>query len=113
MYGKQFISLEEITVTLLALNQWKQNASEESQGEGLVVRENLECGRRQGRKGTAMGKFRSKSRPRKAVQYYKCKDYGHMKKYYQRLRGQNDDKKNGDSSKSANVVQNDDLDFGD
>ena len=30
MYGKQSISLEEITAALLVLNQWKQNASEES-----------------------------------------------------------------------------------
>ena len=44
------------------------------------MRENLECGRRQGREGTARGKYRSKSRPRKALQCYKCKDYEHMKK---------------------------------
>ena len=98
---------------MLALNQRKQNASEESQGEGLVVRGNLEHDRRQGREGTARGKSRSKSRPRKIVQCYKCKDYGHMKKDCPRLRGQNDDKKNEDLSKSANVVQNDDSDFGD
>ena len=47
------------------------------------------------------------------MQCYKCKNYGHIKKDYPRLRGQNDDKKNEDSSKSANVVQNDDSDFGD
>ena len=45
-YEKQFISLKEITTALLALNQQKQNASKESQGEGLVVRKNLEHGRR-------------------------------------------------------------------
>ena len=96
--------MEEITTTLLALNQRKQNASEESQGEGLVVKENLERGRRQGREGTAKGKSRLKFRPRKAVQCYKCKDYGHMKKDCPRLRGQNDDKKNKDSSKYVNIV---------
>ena len=36
-----------------------------------------------------------------------------MKKDCPRLRGQNDDKKNEDSSKSANVVQNDDSNFRD
>ena len=36
-----------------------------------------------------------------------------MRKECSRLRGQNDDKKNEDSSKSTNVVQNDDSDFGD
>ena len=34
-----------------------------------------------------------------------------MKKDCPRLKGQNDDKKTEDSSKSANMVQNDDLDF--
>ena len=51
--------MEEITAALLAFNQRKQNVSEESQDEGLVVRGNLERGRRQGREGTAKGKFRS------------------------------------------------------
>ena len=96
--------MEEITVVLLAFNQRKYNASEESQGEGLVVRGNLERGRRQGREGTARGKSRLKFRPRKAVQYYKCKGYGHMRKDCPRLREQNNDKKNKDSSKSTNMV---------
>ena len=55
----------------------------------------------------------SKSKPRKEVQCYKCKDYGHMRKDCPKLRRQNEDKKNKDSSKSANMVQNDDSDFGD
>ena len=39
------------------------------------------------------GKSRSKSKLRKAVQCYKCKDYEHMRKDYLRLRGQNDEKR--------------------
>ena len=67
IYGKETIKVEEITAALLALNQLKQNASEESQGEGMVVRGNLKRGKRQGREGTIRGKSISKSRSRKAV----------------------------------------------
>ena len=63
---------------------------------------------RHGREGSTRGKSRSKSIPKKAVQCYKCKDYGHMRKDCPRLKEQNED-----SSKSANVIQNDDSDFGD
>ena len=79
----------------------------------MVVRENLERGRRQGRESTAKEKSRSKFRPKKVVQCYKYMDYGHMRKDCPRLRRQNDDKKNDGLSKSINVVQNDDSDIGD
>ena len=36
-----------------------------------------------------------------------------MRKDSPRLRGHNDDKKNEDTSKSTNIVQNNDSDFGD
>ena len=79
----------------------------------MVVRGNLERRRRQGREGTTKGKSKSKLRSKKAVQCYEYKDYGHMKKDCLRLRGKNDNKKNKDSLKSTNVVQNDDSDFED
>jgi hypothetical protein len=70
--GKETLELEDVTGALLAFHQRKKNIDENSQGEGLVVKDNYERGRNNN-KGDSKGKnSRSKSRRRKDINCYKC-----------------------------------------
>ncbi|KAK4431089.1 Retrovirus-related Pol polyprotein from transposon TNT 1-94 [Sesamum alatum] len=55
---------------------------------------------------------RSKSRGKKTIHCYKCKEPGHMKRDCPKLKKQGDEKRD-DSSKSTNLVQNDNSDCSD
>ncbi|KAL0284885.1 UNVERIFIED_CONTAM: Retrovirus-related Pol polyprotein from transposon TNT 1-94 [Sesamum calycinum] len=111
-YGKETIKIDEIIAALLAQNQWKQNAGESSHGDSLYVKGNQDRGRKSEKEGSGKRNSRSKSRGRKTIHCYKCKEPGHMKRDCPKLKKQAD-KKRDDSSKSANVVQNDDSDCSD
>jgi len=112
-YGKETIKVEEITAVLLAHNQRKQNAGESSsQGDSLYIKGGQEHGRKQENDGYGKRNFISKSRGKKTIQCYKCKQSGHMKKDCRTWRKQNDEKQ-VDSSKSVNVVQNEESDDSD
>ncbi|KAK4390531.1 Retrovirus-related Pol polyprotein from transposon TNT 1-94 [Sesamum angolense] len=111
-YGKETINIDEITAALLAHNQRKQNAGESSQGDSLYVKGNQDHGWKLEKEGSGKRNSRSKSRGRKTIHCYKCKEPGHMKRDCPKLKKQADEKRD-DSSKSANVVQNDDSDCSD
>ncbi|KAL0321707.1 UNVERIFIED_CONTAM: Retrovirus-related Pol polyprotein from transposon TNT 1-94 [Sesamum calycinum] len=96
----------------LAHNQQKQKAGESSHGDCLYVKGNQDRGRRSENEGFEKRISRSKSRGRKTIHCYKCKEPGHMKRDCPKLKKQADEKRD-DSSKSANMVQNDDSDCSD
>jgi hypothetical protein len=103
-WGKETLELEDVTGALLAFHQRKKNIDENSQGEGLVVKGNHECGRSNNR-GDSKGKnSRSKSKRRKDINCYKRGKKGHMKRDCPD-RKKNKDEENEGSSKSANVVE--------
>ncbi|KAE8691239.1 hypothetical protein F3Y22_tig00110890pilonHSYRG00161 [Hibiscus syriacus] len=77
-YGKETINIEEITAALLAHNQRKQNAGESSQADSLYVKGNRDRGRKPEKTGSGKRNSRSKSRDKKAIHCYKCKEAGHM-----------------------------------
>ncbi|CAA0816208.1 Uncharacterized mitochondrial protein AtMg00810 [Striga hermonthica] len=84
-YGKETIKTEEITSALLAHNQRKQKSGESSsQSDSLYVKGNQDRGRKQVRDNSGNRNFRSKSRDkskgRKTVTCYKCKEQGHFKR---------------------------------
>ncbi|CAA0833091.1 Thioredoxin H2 [Striga hermonthica] len=113
-YGKETIKTEEITSALLAHNQRKQKSGESSsQSDSLYVKGNQDRGRKQVRDNSGNRNFRSKSRDkskgRKTVTCYKCKKQGHFKQDCPKWKKQTADM----SSKSANVVQNEESDCSD
>ncbi|CAA0820811.1 Probable prolyl 4-hydroxylase 11 [Striga hermonthica] len=113
-YGKKTIKTEEITSALLAHNQRKQKSGESSsQSDSLYVKGNQDRGRKHGRDNSGNRNFRSKSRDksqgRKTVTCYKCKEQGHFKRDCPKWKKQTADM----SSKSANVVQNEESDCSD
>ncbi|KAE8681319.1 hypothetical protein F3Y22_tig00111330pilonHSYRG00089 [Hibiscus syriacus] len=108
-YGKETINVEEITAALLAHNQRKQNAGESSQADSLYVKGNRDRGRKPEKVGFGKRNSRSKSRDKKTIHCYKCKEAGHMKRYCPKLKKQIDEKRDG-SSKSVNVVEDDTSD---
>ncbi|KAE8727716.1 putative ribonuclease H protein [Hibiscus syriacus] len=75
-YRKETTNVEEITAALLAHNQRKHNAGENSQADSL---------------------------------YVKCKEAGHMKRDYLKLKKKNEEKCD-DSSKYVNMVEDDNSD---
>ncbi|KAE8692022.1 hypothetical protein F3Y22_tig00110863pilonHSYRG00024 [Hibiscus syriacus] len=87
-YGKETINVEEITAALLAHNQRKQNPEKAGYGNR---------------------NSRSKSRDKKTIHCYKCKEAGHMKRDCPKLKKQTDEKRDV-SSKSVNVVEDDNFD---
>ncbi|KAL0451879.1 UNVERIFIED_CONTAM: Retrovirus-related Pol polyprotein from transposon TNT 1-94 [Sesamum latifolium] len=111
-YGKETIKVDEITTALLAHNQRKQNAGESSHGASLYVKGNQDRGRKFEKEGSGKRNSRSKSRGKKTIHYYKCKEPGHMKRDCPKLKKQADEKRD-DSSKSANMVHNDSSDCSD
>ncbi|KAE8732732.1 hypothetical protein F3Y22_tig00001750pilonHSYRG00022 [Hibiscus syriacus] len=108
-YGKETINVEEITAALLAHNQRKQNAGESSQADSLYVKGNRDRGRKPEKAGSGKRNSRSKSRDKKTIHCYKCKEAGHMKRDCLKLKKQTDEKRDG-SSKSVNVVEDDTSD---
>ncbi|KAL0336583.1 UNVERIFIED_CONTAM: hypothetical protein Sradi_4870200 [Sesamum radiatum] len=101
--GKERIKIDEITAALLAHNPRKQNAGKSSHGDSLYVKGNHDRGWKSEKEGSGKRNSRSKSRGRKAIHYYTCKEPGHMKRGCPKLKKQVDEK-HDDSSKSANVV---------
>jgi hypothetical protein len=88
----------------LAFHQRKKNIDENSQGEGLVVKGNYECGR-SNNKGDSKGKnSQSKSKRRKDINCYKCIKKWHIKQDCPDWKKNKDDKNEG-SSKSVNIVE--------
>ncbi|KAE8719673.1 hypothetical protein F3Y22_tig00109926pilonHSYRG00011 [Hibiscus syriacus] len=108
-YGKDTINVEEITAALLAHNQRKQNAGESSQADSLYVKGNRDRGRKPEKAGSGKRNSRSKSRDKKTIHCYKCKEARHMKRDCPKLKKQTDEKRDG-SSKSVNVVEDDTSD---
>ena len=92
----------------------KKANDESSQGERLMVKSNQERGRNKFRSESSNNKSRSKSKKRKDIQCYKCGKKGHMKRDCpeKKKRGSVSENKEG-SSKSANVVTEEDSESGD
>ncbi|KAE8691550.1 ABC transporter B family member 18 [Hibiscus syriacus] len=108
-YGKETIKVEEITAALLAHNQRKQNAGESSQADSLYVKGNRDRGRKPEKAGFGKRNFISKSRDKKTIHCYKCKEAGYMKRDCPKLKKQTDEKCD-DSSNSVNVVEDANFD---
>ncbi|KAK4382511.1 Retrovirus-related Pol polyprotein from transposon TNT 1-94 [Sesamum angolense] len=106
------LDVDEITAALLAHNQRKQNAGESSHDDSLYVKGNQDRGRKLENEGFGKRNSRSKSRGKKMIHCYKCKESGHMKRDFPKLKKQVGEKRY-DSSKSANVVRNDNSDCSD
>jgi hypothetical protein len=105
-WGRETSELKDVTGAPLAFHQRKKNIDENSQGEGLVEKDNHECGRSRN-KGDSKGKnSQSKSRRRKDINCYKCRKKRHIKWDYPDRKKNKDDENEG-SSKSANVVEDD------
>ncbi|KAE8721370.1 hypothetical protein F3Y22_tig00016115pilonHSYRG00011 [Hibiscus syriacus] len=98
-----------ILLSLLAHNQRKQNAGESSQADSLYVKGNQDRGWKPEKAGSGKRKSRSKSRDKKTIHCYKCKEVRHMKRDCPKLKKQTDEKRDG-SSKSVNVVEDDNSD---
>ncbi|GMI85810.1 hypothetical protein HRI_002250300 [Hibiscus trionum] len=111
-YGKETIKVEEITAALLAHNQRRQNTRESSHADGLYVKGNHDRGRKSEKEGSGRRNSRSKSRGKKMFCCYKCKEPGHMKRDYPKWKNESDDKHDA-SSKTVNVVQNENSDCSD
>ncbi|GMI64410.1 hypothetical protein HRI_000110300 [Hibiscus trionum] len=111
-YGKETIKVEEIIATLLAHNQRRQNTGESSHADGLYVKGNHDRGRKSENEGSGRRNSRSKSRGKKTFRCYKCKKPRHMKGDCSKWKKESDDKHDA-SSKTVNVVQNENLDCSD
>jgi hypothetical protein len=77
-YGKDTISLDIITSTLLSHSQMRQNVEVGTQGKGLYEKGSQNDGRIKGK--ADFGKNRSKSKNRKITECYNCKQIGHWKR---------------------------------
>ncbi|GMJ01284.1 hypothetical protein HRI_003797600 [Hibiscus trionum] len=111
-YGKETIKVEEITATLLAHNQQRRNTCESSHADSLYVKGNHDHGRKSKNEGSGRWNSRSKSRGKKMFHYYNCKEPGYMKQDCPKWKKESDDKHDA-SSKTVNVVQNENLDCSD
>lgn len=74
-YGKHIISLDVITSTLSSHSQRRQHVEEGNQGDGLYVKGSQDCGHNKDNGGSR--KNRQKSRNRKVVECYSCKQIEH------------------------------------
>ncbi|GMI70741.1 hypothetical protein HRI_000743400 [Hibiscus trionum] len=111
-YGKETIKFEEITAALLAHNQRRQNTGESSHADGLYVKGNHNRGRKSEKEGSGRRNSRSKFRGKKTFRCYKCKEPRHMKRDCPKWKKKSDDKHDA-SSKTMNVVQNENSDYSD
>ncbi|KAE8654353.1 L-type lectin-domain containing receptor kinase IX.1 [Hibiscus syriacus] len=85
------------------------NVGESSQADSLYVNGNRDRGRKPEKARSGKQNFRSKSRDKKTIHCYKCKEAGHMKRDCPKLKKQIDEKRD-DSSKSMNVVEDENSD---
>ncbi|KAE8685445.1 hypothetical protein F3Y22_tig00111098pilonHSYRG00167 [Hibiscus syriacus] len=85
------------------------NVGESSQADSLYVKGNRDRGQKPEKVGSGKRNSRSKSRDKKTIHCYKCKEAGHMKRNCPKLKKQTDEKRDG-SSKSVNVVEDDNSD---
>ncbi|KAE8675002.1 hypothetical protein F3Y22_tig00111708pilonHSYRG00525 [Hibiscus syriacus] len=83
---------------------------ESSQADSLYVKGNRDRGHKPEKTGSGKWNFRSKSRDKKTIHCYKCKEAGHMKRDCLKLKKQTDEKRD-DSSKSVNVVKDDNSNY--
>ncbi|KAL4384756.1 hypothetical protein GQ457_15G014670 [Hibiscus cannabinus] len=111
-YGKETINVEEIIAALLAHNQRKHNAGESSHADSLYVKGYQDRGRKSEKEGSRRRNSRSKSRGRKTIHCYKCKEAGHMKRDCPKWKNQTKEKEDA-TAKTVNVVQNDNSDCSD
>ncbi|GMJ10713.1 hypothetical protein HRI_004740500 [Hibiscus trionum] len=111
-YGKETIKVEEIIAALLAHNQRMQNTCESSHDDGLYVKGNHDNKRKSEKEGSGRRNSRSKSRDKNTFRCYKCKEPGHMKRDCPKWIKELDDKHDA-SSKTVNVVQNENSDCSD
>ncbi|CAA0834067.1 Probable prolyl 4-hydroxylase 11 [Striga hermonthica] len=114
LYGLKIQEGTDLGQHVNIFNQRKQKSGESSsQSNSLYVKGNQDRGRRQVRDNSGNQNFRSKSRDkskgRKTVTCYKCKEQGHFKRDCPKWKKQTADM----SSKSANVVQNEEFDCSD
>ncbi|KAL0318214.1 UNVERIFIED_CONTAM: Retrovirus-related Pol polyprotein from transposon TNT 1-94 [Sesamum calycinum] len=68
-------------------------ARESSLEDSLYVKGNQDCGRKSEKEGSGKRNSRSKSRGRKTIHCYKCKEPGHMKRDCPKLKKQADEKR--------------------
>ncbi|KAL6315051.1 hypothetical protein AAG906_030898 [Vitis piasezkii] len=114
------VKFEEEDKALMLLNSLLVSSTYEnlvttmsSQGEGLVAKNNQECGRNKFRSESSNNKSQSKSRKRKDIQCYKCGKKGHMKRDCpEKKKGGSVLENKESSSKSMNVVAEKDLESG-
>ena len=111
--GKDEISLDTVSAALLSQAERRQHTSDNSQSEGLYVRGNQDRGRTKEKQEGSNKQSRSKSKGKKPVTCYFCKEEGHFKRDCPARKKKYEDKKSEESSKSANVVQKDDSDGAD
>jgi hypothetical protein len=103
-WGKETLELEDVMRALLAFHQRKKNIDKNSQGEGLIVNGNYECERSSNMVDSKGKNFRSKSKKRNDINYYKCRKKGHLKQDCPDRRKNKDDDNEG-SSKFENVME--------
>ncbi|KAK4385686.1 Retrovirus-related Pol polyprotein from transposon TNT 1-94 [Sesamum angolense] len=111
-YGKETIKVDEITVAFVDSQPVETECRGKFSRRCLYVKGNQDRGRKSENEGSGKQNSRSKSRGRNTIHCYKCKESGHMKRDCSKLKKKADEKRD-DSSKSANVVQNDDSDCSD
>ncbi|KAL4291249.1 hypothetical protein GQ457_14G016030 [Hibiscus cannabinus] len=112
IYGKETINVEEINAALLAHNQRKQNVGENSHADSLYVKGYQDRGRKSKKGCSRRRNFRSKSRGRKMIRCYKCKEARHMKRDCPKWKNHTEEKDDA-TIKIVNMVQNDNSDCSD
>ncbi|KAE8705298.1 Mitogen-activated protein kinase kinase kinase YODA [Hibiscus syriacus] len=92
---------------------WLTTSGSRMQGKTLkpiaYIKGNRDRGRKPEKAGSGKRNSRSKSRDKKTIHCYKCKEAGHMKRDCSKLKKQTDEKRDV-SSKSVNVVEDDNSD---
>ncbi|XP_020571362.1 protein OPAQUE1-like [Phalaenopsis equestris] len=99
-------------ITDLSWLDRKQNARESSHGDSLYIKGKQDHGRKKEKEGSGRQNSRSKSKGKREINCYKCKEPGHIKRDCPKLKKQT--RKKGDTSlKYVNVAQNDSSDCSD
>ncbi|KAL4311552.1 hypothetical protein GQ457_01G017790 [Hibiscus cannabinus] len=105
------VKIEDEDRAMLTTNG-KQNAGESSHVDSLYVKGYQDRGRKLENEDSGRRNSRSKSRGRKMIRCYKCKEVGHMKRDCPKLKNQTKEKDDA-TTKTVNVVQNDNTDCSD